>query len=221
MVTPMVTDDILPWCVEWGDLHIVAYEPHSTLFRQGDPVRAVFVVFAGAIKTIRQEPNGEQVIVGVRRRGWVLGAAPALLGRPHAVTARTLVACECGYLTLSAFEVLIRTSLTFAQALQRMLARDLCQGLAAIGRLATQKPRERFEAVLADLALTAPMSPSSSILLPPLHIYELGQIAAISREQASRYISALLREGAIGRSAGRLRIPHGSRLLSAQGWSQP
>ena len=61
-------------------------DPAGTgLFRQGDRVRALYLIEAGLVKLIRSERAGRDVLVGLRTSGWLLGTAAGILGVVHPV----------------------------------------------------------------------------------------------------------------------------------------
>ena len=93
MGTVLTADTAIAWDDTWSRSAPVRYPTGSILFRQGEPVRAAFHVMSGAVKTVRQEADRD-VITSLRLPGWLLGAASAILRRPHAVTAVALVECD-------------------------------------------------------------------------------------------------------------------------------
>jgi CRP-like cAMP-binding protein len=87
------------------------YSPGTTLFRQGEPVRTLYLIEDGFVKLTRAEESGHDVLIGVRSPGWLLGAASALLERPHPITAETVSACTLRRLATSDYLRLLRTDL--------------------------------------------------------------------------------------------------------------
>jgi CRP/FNR family transcriptional regulator len=66
------------------------YLPHENVFHEGTPALALYCVRSGALKLFRRLEHGEEVVVGVRGPGDLLGLRGVLAGIPHATTATTL-----------------------------------------------------------------------------------------------------------------------------------
>jgi len=67
-----------------------AYRVHETLFHEGTPALAVHCVRSGTIKLFRRLVNGEEVVVGTRGPGDLVGLRGVLAEIPYASTATTL-----------------------------------------------------------------------------------------------------------------------------------
>jgi CRP-like cAMP-binding protein len=206
-------DTAIAWNDAWSGSAPVTYPAGAILFRQDEPVRAAFHIVRGAVKTVREESDRD-VITSLRLPGWLLGAAAAILRRPHVVSAVTLVESDLRAVLIGDFERMTGES-SFASALQRMLAREVYDDALAVGRLGGQSPRERLAGLLSEVAVALPQAEREGCLLPPLKVLEIAQMVGITREHASRLLSELAREGAVRRRAGRLTIPSGSPLLPA------
>jgi CRP-like cAMP-binding protein len=68
----------------------VEYPAGTVLFHQGDSVRDLFLIDAGLVKLVRCEANAREIIVGLRTRNWLLGAAGATMDRPHTTTGEVI-----------------------------------------------------------------------------------------------------------------------------------
>lgn len=75
-----------------GDEAPRCFEKGATLFRQGEPATSFFVLLDGWVKLYRITPDGEEVVVGVFRRGETFAEAAMFLGGHYPVTAEAVTA---------------------------------------------------------------------------------------------------------------------------------
>src|SRR6266566_2305133 len=61
----------------------VEYAPRTLLFPQGILADSVFFLISGLVKLTHIVSNGRELIVGLRRSGWLLGATAAILNQPQ------------------------------------------------------------------------------------------------------------------------------------------
>jgi CRP/FNR family transcriptional regulator, dissimilatory nitrate respiration regulator len=73
-----------------GDEAPRCFEKGETLFRQGEPATSFFVLLKGWVKLFRVTPDGDEVVVGVFRRGETFAEAAMFLGGHYPVTAEAV-----------------------------------------------------------------------------------------------------------------------------------
>ncbi|PLX37088.1 MAG: cyclic nucleotide-binding protein [Hyphomicrobiales bacterium] len=71
-----------------------SYERGETIFLQGDPAEAFFVLFEGWVKVYRLTPAGEEAIVHVFTRGQSFAEAAAFTGGHYPVSAEPVTDCR-------------------------------------------------------------------------------------------------------------------------------
>jgi CRP/FNR family transcriptional regulator len=203
----------------WPDERAIAppqdYASGITVFRQGEPVRILYLIDDGFVKLTRSEPSGWDVLIGLRGPCWLLGAAAGLLGLPHPIAAQTVTTCILRPLTKDDYLRLLRTHPQIAQWVQRMQAREAYEQVALLGGLGALSPRQRLERFLCR------QIPRGSVALGdgrvqltlPLRYQELAQAIAVAPETLSRLFAELQADGVIVRKGGRLQIPKDSPLL--------
>ncbi len=69
---------------------IMLFERSSTIFREGQPARGVFVLCEGRVKLSVCSDSGRRLILRIAGPGEVLGLSASLSGSPYEVTAETL-----------------------------------------------------------------------------------------------------------------------------------
>ncbi|KGJ05419.1 cAMP-binding domain of CRP or a regulatory subunit of cAMP-dependent protein kinases [Paracoccus halophilus] len=70
-----------------------SYAEGETIFLQGDPARAVFIVLRGFVKLSRMTPGGAEAVVSILGRNRSFAEAMALRGTPYPVTAEAISDC--------------------------------------------------------------------------------------------------------------------------------
>lgn len=83
---------------------------HSTLFEQGEPATAFYLVLEGWAKLFRMTVGGDEAVVGVFSRGDCLADAPCLTGGEYPVSGETVT--DARLLAVPAYRIieLIRSS---------------------------------------------------------------------------------------------------------------
>lgn len=70
-----------------------SYAEGETIFLQGDPAKAVFIVLNGFIKLSRMTPNGTEAVVAILGRNRSFAEAMVLRGTPYPVSAEAISDC--------------------------------------------------------------------------------------------------------------------------------
>lgn len=169
-----------------------SYPAGTGLFRQGDRVRALYLIEAGLVKLIRSERAGRDVLVGLRTSGWLLGTAAGILGVVHPVSAETLGVCELRQISVANLVLLAREA-PVSSWLHRMLSRELHEEIALLGQFGAMAPRRRLERILARLAKDGgeTREDGSVRLMISLKQHELAQAIGATREHVGRLLARL------------------------------
>ena len=70
-----------------------SYAEGETIFLQGDPAKAVFIVLSGFIKLSRMTPSGTEAVVAIMGRNRSFAEAMVLRGTPYPVSAEAISDC--------------------------------------------------------------------------------------------------------------------------------
>ncbi|HEY2956364.1 MAG TPA: Crp/Fnr family transcriptional regulator [Candidatus Eisenbacteria bacterium] len=162
------------------------------LFRQGDPAESVFLIERGLVKLIRAHSDGrEDRIVGLRARGWVLGAAAAITNEPYVATAIAVAPSQISRLAAPEFLRLLETDRALSRRIHQMHAREVCGSLSQLGDESTSA-RTRLRRFLEDLAsANGPVAHPREVRIEiPLRQWEIAQLLGV----APPYLSELMKE---------------------------
>src|SRR5687768_11758338 len=110
----------------WPDIANTGTVEHvntgTVMYRQDERVTKVFVVLSGLVY-VQSRVQGQDVLLGLRGRGWTLGCGAATLGIRHRVTATVLRDCVIRKIPVEEFHRLRRGSDECNLWLQNMQAR--------------------------------------------------------------------------------------------------
>jgi len=179
----------------WGPVE--QYPAGVRLFRQGDWPEVVYAIEQGWVKLVRIEEDGQAMIVGVRSRGWILGAASALTKEAHAVTAETVTWCQLRRMRGEVFRERVRRDEGFSWYVHQMHAQEIHRQLGQVVGLGCRRARRRLEQLLGELA-----DGQEGRWRCPLRQWELAQLVAVTPSYLSQLLGELEREGVVRREGG-------------------
>ena len=118
------------------------------LFRQGDPIRDIYLLEKGIVKFIRIETNGQEMITELRAGGSLLGGASVLANRTAQTIVVTLMPCEVYRISVRDFLHLEKTDENFSHELLRYMSRHQVEKNIRYGQLGLLSARARLEQLL-------------------------------------------------------------------------
>jgi CRP-like cAMP-binding protein len=193
----------------------VLYPRGATLIRQGDPATSVFLVATGLIH-LRAEGRRSSVTVGIESSGALVGAAAAVLGRPHPTSAVVLHEAEARAITAADLARLQASDARVAIWLARQFARENWRRVDRTIALASGRKSARLEWMIEELFRRAgERSRDGSMRLRVyLPVDSLAELSDTSRQWATHALAALARDGTVQREpAGWFLLPPESRIL--------
>lgn len=173
--------------------HTRRLQREEVLFRQGEPVEAVFRIRRGLVKLVTYLRGGEARIVRLQRAGDWLGLA-GFLNRPYGHTA---VALSGVTVERFAMECLAHMRHDDAETLNELLSqwhRDLAAADVWIAQFSTGSVRQRVARLIRYLA-GLEETDATRIHLPTVR--EMGEILGVRPESVSRVLADLKRKSVL------------------------
>jgi len=169
----------------------------AALFRQGDPMTALFEVHAGCFKTGVTDVQGRTQVTGFHLPGDLLGL-DAIGGDHHSADA---VALEDGMVCVIPFEplnLLLREFAPLQHEFHKLMSREITRDQAMMLVLGTLSAEGRIAAFLLDLTrrLHARGFSATSLLLRMTR-EEIGSYLGLQLETVSRTFSKLAQGGVL------------------------
>jgi len=198
---------LLPHC------RVELFAVPADIFRQGDPADRVWIVGQGAVKIVRHDEGGREVILEVIHPGEVFGGAAIFLPE-HPATARPLTpSVETVSFPSEAYAQALTGSPATALKIIRMLGLRLHSTLK-MNQLAGERVERRLAFILLKMAAAVGRPDPDGILLTvPLTRQDLADMSGTTIETAIRMMSRFRAEGLVKtRRGGYIILENENRL---------
>jgi CRP-like cAMP-binding protein len=172
----------------WSPLH--TYPSGVELFRQNDPATQIYFIERGIVKASCAGPGGEEMIIALRRRNWLLGVTQVIVGNVYSATATTLTRCSMRYISAREFMNQLTTDIALSGELNRMLSREIRRNLEKIMTLGCMSAAERLRCFLRELVFEEDLNElrKKGKLELPLTSDELAEILAVTPQHLYRVL---------------------------------
>ncbi len=188
--------------------------PATTLFFQGNSAHEVLFIEQGLVKLSRMNIDGQEMIIGLRSKGSLLGAAPVIVQEMHTATAITITRCTLRCFPADVFVRLAKTDGDFGWYLQQAHSLEVHQQVSHVAILRCRSARLRFEHwLLQFLSSLSPQEKQPPMRLRlPLKQWEIAQLIGITPEHLSRVLKQIKEEGVIKEENGYMIISDINKL---------
>jgi len=184
------------------------YEKDSTVFRQGDEARGIFVIQSGWVALFADDAARKRVPVGIRGPGSILGLCETVGSSTYLTTARTREETEFEFLHLTQLMTLLEQSATFRTQVMKTVAgesRQIIDEVLDVGRLPAD---QKLWKILVNLAKSSAChTGSAGGARFTISVTHLSEQIGCSRQWTSGLLSALERSGALRRDNGWIILP--------------
>jgi CRP/FNR family transcriptional regulator, anaerobic regulatory protein len=178
-------------------LHRNRFKKNETLYRAGDPFRALYAIRMGSFKTTVLAEDGREQIVGYHMLGEIIGYDGVGTDR-HTVEAIALEEGDVCALPFSEIENLARTVPMMQHSLHQFMSREMMRDQGAMLMLGSMRAEERLAVFLLNLAdRYRRRGYSSTEYTLRLTRAEIGSYIGLKLETVSRVFSRLQEEGLI------------------------
>jgi CRP-like cAMP-binding protein len=180
-----------------GFTEIQEFERDRILTHQGSKCAKVYWIESGVVKKVRLQPDGAEIIIGLRTTGWVIGASALLVPSAQQSTAITVTRCAVRTMAIETFLRFYGEQTGLAMHLSRMLAMELAVRLRANAAVRRSTVRLRLEQFLEECNRLAEDSHDG----PQLNLKqtEIAQIVGSTPEHLSRLLHQMEDEGLLDR----------------------
>jgi CRP/FNR family transcriptional regulator, cyclic AMP receptor protein len=200
-----------------GSFPVLEYPASVNLFHEGIRAESVYFIASGIVKLSCLDAEGTEVIVGLQRAGWILGATAVILKSPHLTSATTLMKCGLVRMSAAEFRNLLKSDAQVSLNLHDLHAREVRSRLRDLMEISSRSTEYRLRRllseVLSDLQSFEPTKDKNIRL--PLKRWEISQLLAVTPEYTSRLLHRLELQGLIRRNAKFLEIPEPGKLFSS------
>jgi CRP/FNR family transcriptional regulator, cyclic AMP receptor protein len=176
----------------------------DVLFRRGDSADACFLIRRGLMKGSITSARGEESIVALHGAGTIMGEIAMIDGLPRAVTAQALSDCWLDAIGRDAFRACMHDHPEMSVALVAILAGRLRRAGEESAWANLLPARARVARALLHIARVAGSDAASGwrTIAIPMTRADIAAMAGVSREEASRALSAWRRAGTLADKPG-------------------
>jgi len=180
-------------------LRIRRFRKGETVFHQGDPGDALFIMASGSVKVVLPSDEGaEPAIVAILGAGEFFGELAILDGAPHSATIVAIEPTETLVLHRDAFLALIDSQAELRRALLASLAAEIRRLTGHVEDLHFLDLPARLASRIVALARTAPGGETGEIRIAwPYTQSELAGMIGGSRQSVNRLLADLADEGLV------------------------
>ncbi len=187
------------------DLHRCSYAAGQTIFFQGDPGDALYLIETGRVRIYVQTEEGQEVSMTFYGPGDILGELALLDREPRSATAMAVE--DSVLLAMSSADLArhLRASYQLALNLMLILSRKLRQTTGAVTSMASLDVNRRTVQKLLQLAeQEGQVTPEGISVRSRLTQGELASLIGASRESVNRALRALVRKGLVSISGSQI-----------------
>lgn len=184
------------------------YKKGGSIFFEGDPGGAMFIIKEGAVKIYKLSPDGKEKTLAIVSKGDCFGEMSLLDGFPRSAAAQALEDSRLLMLGREDFLKLLTANPQVALKIIRILTARLREADQQIEYLAFKDARGRVASVLFELLKKhgKPGPDGYAIDLKLTH-QELANLSGVTRETASRILSEFEGDGLIQLRERHIVIP--------------
>ncbi len=210
--------DAVPWSVKRSFIaasHEVSLRAREVLFHAGDSGDGCYVVRTGVVKASVIAKDGQERLLAILGPGSLIGELSLIDDEPRSATISALKPCRLLHMTKQAFfRIADANPQLYRQAL-RLLAHRLRGTNETVVAQGTVSVSGRVARAFASLAAgLGDEQPDGRILVAhKITQNDIAGMAGVARENASRAINDLLREGVLGRAGSFYMIERPAELL--------
>ncbi|MGH2512989.1 MAG: Crp/Fnr family transcriptional regulator [Candidatus Limnocylindrales bacterium] len=192
-----------------GSLRVRRYRRNETIFHQGDPGDALYIVESGSVKVVLPSPEGEDAaIIATLDRGDFFGGLARLAGAEHSAPAVAVEATQTLVLRREPFEVLVEEQPALRRALIAGLVAELRRLTSHVGELHFLDLPGRLASRIVTIArATDPAAVSDIVLEWPYTQSDLASMIGGTRQTVNRLLQDLVTRGLIRLEREHLVIP--------------
>ena len=185
------------------------YRRNETIFHQGDPGDALYIVESGSVKVVLPSPEGEDAaIIATLDRGSFFGELALLDGADHSATAIAVEPTQTLVLRREPFEHLVEEDPALRKALIAGLVGELRRLTAHVGDLHFLDLPGRLASRIVTISRETDSSRTTDIVLEwPYTQSDLAGMIGGTRQTVNRLLQDLVARGLIQLERDQLLIP--------------
>jgi CRP-like cAMP-binding protein len=189
-----------------------SFQAGSRVISRDDPDRHLYLIVSGRVRVVAHAANGRELAYRDVGIGQCLGEIAAIDGQPRSATVEAIEESVVAVVPSTVFWSCLEQNPRVMRKVMELLARtirSLTERLFEIGTLGVQN---RVHAEILRLARSAGVHDGAATIEPaPKHI-EIAARISTNREQVTKELSQMARQGLIAKAGAALVVPDVARL---------
>ena len=185
----------------------------DTLYAQGEPGRAIFLLMEGSMKLTRRTGGAREHVVRLLRPGEVLAESVLFSDKVYAATAVALEDCRVLVVDARKFAARLRRDPHLAWNVLERLGKRIEELQSQTELLATHTAEQKVAAYLMNRYRA--LSPSDAVVASSCRRSDLASLLALAPETLCRVITEFKRRGWIRSENGRILVVNAEALAEA------
>lgn len=190
-------------------VHLV--KKKKVIYAEGDEPNKVYFVQSGKIRTLRENPDGKELVTGLYGPGDFFGYTALLENKPHEDTALALEESAISYIPKPDFLELLFRHADVAQSFIRLMANTIADQERQLLGLAYNSLRKRVAGGLLQYVRRFGTAPATALTVA-ITREELATLAGTATESLIRTLGDFRDEGVIDFQDGKIVITDRSKL---------
>lgn len=182
------------------------YDAGHLLQERGAERRSIYIVSQGHVRITSYGANGRELMLADYASGSYFGVINMFEALPHPVSAVVVEPSFIARLAYADFLALMREEPAVAQSVMQELGASVKRLAMRVIDLGTLGVRSRVHARLLWMAEQAGIDGNRAVLAPAPRHADLAGLVGTTREEVTRELSRLTREGLVGKEARALVI---------------
>jgi CRP/FNR family transcriptional regulator, cyclic AMP receptor protein len=177
--------------------HPIRYRRGEVIFREGEPAERLFLIDLGTVKLSTASPTGQEMLIGLLRRGQIFGELEVIDRGPRAMDARAMQTSTVYGLDSEMFWTLLENRPALARRLLELMARRLRRADQTSQDLVFFDAPTRLARKLLQLADEHGEATEDSGVRVTVRVTqeELAQMIGVTRESANRLVASFTGRG--------------------------
>jgi len=181
----------LTWIAE--NLETMTYAKNEVIFQEGQKAQKLHMIFQGQIKIFKLNQDGKEHILHIMKPNELIGEVPLFEGGTYPANGMTMTESMLFALPRIKLIALIKQDPQIALNMLALQAKRLREFTDKIEDLSLKNTEQKFIAYLQEHAKT--INHKTYVPLDNMNLQELANYLGIARENLSRIINKLIKQG--------------------------
>lgn len=189
----------------------LSFKKGSMLFKEGEPVKGIYLLYSGAVKVHKHWTDGKELVLRFTRTGDILGHRGLAAGDVYPVSATALEDSKACFITNSFLESTLKADHGFTYTLMQFYAAELQKAELRMRNLALMEVKGRIAGTLLELQAVYGTAKNKYIRVPVTR-QDIAGYAGTTYETVFKFLKTLVASNTIQVAGKSIRINKPEKL---------